>query len=94
MQRDDQQTNDRNFGWQLNSSSPPPPQIRGMPMPQPILSASSQPYPVPSYDNRPSSIGANEVVVEETFRSKDAGAMSFAHYITKWVSFSEIIHFP
>lgn len=42
-----------------------------MPMPQPP--------PSPRYDDA-------EPVADEVFQQKDAGAISFAHYIVKWVS--------
>jgi hypothetical protein len=45
-----------------------------MPMPQPP--------PSPRYDD-------SEPAVDEVFQSKDAGAVSFAHYIVKWVSQDE-----
>lgn len=70
-----------NFGWNLGA----PNALASMPMPQP-------PSPSPRYDARVQD--NTDPGVEETFAAKEAGAMSFAHYIVKWVSFTIIVFFP
>lgn len=72
-----QQTKENtSIGWQLDASITPQ-QIHGMTNPQT--------YPVPFSGKQNESDANRHTVVEENFKSKDAGAMSFAHYITRWV---------
>lgn len=54
-----------------NLGAPAPVPYPTMPMPQPP--------PSPRYDDSEPGVG-------EVFQAKDAGAVSFAHYIVKWVS--------
>lgn len=63
------------FGWNLGAPSAVP----QMPMPQP---------PSPSrYNERyQHASDSSDSGVDEVFSAKDAGAVSFAHYIVKWVS--------
>lgn len=71
----------------LDSSAPPPPaQIHGMPMPMSQPDYSSNYPPPPTHHNRPVD-DDNATIVEKKIESKDAGAMSFAHYIMQWVKF-------
>lgn len=61
-----------NFGWNLGAPAAAP--MPTMPMPY-----SPSPYDSSNQDN-------GEPGVQEVFSAKSAGAMSFAHYIVKWVS--------
>jgi hypothetical protein len=63
-----------NFGWNLGAQAPPNP---AMPMPQP--------YSQPSY-HTPDDNNSDPGVEENAFQAKQAGAMSFAHYIVHFVS--------
>lgn len=78
-----------NFGWNLESNAPPP--VMPMPMPQPGYPP-SMPYQNPQYPNYPQNHQTEDdgETVHEEFHSKDAGAMSFAHYIVRWVSSSSL----
>lgn len=71
------------FGWNLESSAPPP---MSMPMPQPGYPPSTMPYQQPQYPPQYHQTEDNGDSVVDEFHSKDAGAMSFAHYIVNWVS--------
>lgn len=61
-----------NFGWNLNAPIAAP----SVPMPMP---------PEPHYDTQTHQYDG-EPGVEEVVASKNAGSMSFAHYIVRWVS--------
>lgn len=57
-----------------------------MPMPQPGYPPSTMPYQQPQYPPQYHQTEDNGDSVVDEFHSKDAGAMSFAHYIVNWVS--------
>jgi hypothetical protein len=59
-----------NLGWNLGAPAAAP---------YPTMPTMPQPSPSTHYDD-------GEPGVDEVFRAKDAGAVSFAHYIVKWVS--------
>ena len=61
-----------NLGWNIGAPAAAP--MPSMPMP----------YPPSQYDIKQDD---GEPGVQEEFAAKNAGAMSFAHYIVKWVSF-------
>lgn len=63
-----------NLGWSVGAPVQPP-------MPYP-----SMPHPPIHHHPSSSSYDDGEPGIDESFSAKNAGAMSFAHYIVKWVS--------
>lgn len=59
-----------NFGWSLGAPAA---------VPYPMNPNMPMPPPSPQYDD-------SEPGVDEVYEVKDAGALSFAHYIVKWVN--------